>query len=180
MEPYTTLILFLRLAFSNFSVIDQTLLEKILQYNVYQYPISHLINCISTDDDFINHPIDFRLNYFKSIPLHIFNYTAEEQSIIAYFLLTKSIILDEAQKNTEVYSQIITTYLNFINNFQATPRSTELNYFYNSIILFTMQLLGYNQENYNNGTILTLSNKLTLSWQELINFDIYARIDDPQ
>ena len=59
------------------------------------------------------------------------------------------------------------------NTFQTTH--AEVEFFYNNLILFVMQLLAYNLENYNNGTILNLSHKITQSWEQIVQFNVYEQ-----
>lgn len=174
MDQFLNALLILNINLSNYEPIDQTLITYIINTSLAEYPISHILTGVSANNDLNQYSIDFRINYYN-ILLNQFNYTEYEKKIISNFLLSKSFNLDFILNNNSVRQELLEQYLPLFedNTFQTTH--AEVEFFYNNLILFVMQLLAYNLENYNNGTILNLSHKITQSWEQIVQFNVYEQ-----
>lgn len=138
----------------------------------YHFPITYILNGISdvrlTYESWENYK-----NYLTALLLQIntvFNYDDISSTILYNYCLLTIFNNNFIDTTTNILDEL---YANIIKIIPEEDMPQEITYLYNAMILLLMHLLTINATRNDNDVIFGLSQKLTMEWNEILNFDLY-------
>lgn len=138
----------------------------------YHFPITYILNGIS-DVHLTYGSWENYKNYLTALLLQIntvFNYDDISSTILYNYCLLTIFNNNFIDATTNILDEL---YTNITKIIPEEDMPQEITYLYNAMILLLMHLLTINATRNDNDVIFGLSQKLTMEWNEILNFDLY-------